>query len=65
MLLLYSSYLDLPWLYLTLLDSTLLYHASSWLYFTLLWLYFIQLHSTMPCDLLHCKRAHLDSTNPT
>ena len=34
---LYWLYYTLPWLYIALLDSTTLYHASTWLYST--WLY--------------------------
>ena len=45
-----SLYITLPWLYFSLLDSTLLYHvstSSSSLYITLTQLYFILLHSTI------------------
>ena len=47
--LLYSTLLciSLPWLYSTLLDSTLHYHDSTWLYITLQQLYFTPLPSTI------------------
>ena len=48
MVLLHSTrlYITLPWLYLTLLDSTLLYHGSTSLYWTLHYCTMALLHST-------------------
>ena len=54
-------YIALPWLYLTLLDSTLLYYGSTWPYNTLPWLYtsfYLTLHcSTMA--LLHATLLYI------
>jgi len=47
-------YITLPWFYITLLDSIILYHVSTLLYITLPWLYFTLLEST---ELYHCSTS--------